>query len=84
MKTLAAAVLAAITLAGPALSVADDQAANSAPKPSSFVPHAHSSQHVYGAPIGAPVVGHAKTTHHKRATKGTRASLFDAHRANAR
>ncbi len=73
MKILAVVVLAATTLAGPALSVAGEST-NSPPKPSSFVPHSHSSHHVYGAPIGAPIVGHAKTTHHKHAAKSPGAS----------
>jgi hypothetical protein len=69
MRIFAVVVLATSTLAGPALSVADDQLANSAPKPSSFVPHPHSSRHVYGTPIGPPIVGHAKTSHRKHAAK---------------
>jgi hypothetical protein len=68
MRTFAVAVLAA-TFAVPALSVAGDQPGNSAPKPTSFVPHSHSSSHVYGSPIGQPIVGHAKTSHHKLAPK---------------
>ena len=69
MRIFAVVVLAGITLAGPALSVAGDQTTASAPKPSSFVPHPHSSRHVYGSPIGAPIVGHAKTSHRKHAAK---------------
>ena len=69
MKTFAMIVLAAATLAGSALAVAGDQPPNSAPKPASFVPHSHSSHHVYGSPIGRPIVGHAKTSHHQHATK---------------
>lgn len=69
MKIFAVVVLAAITLAGPALSLADNQSTNSAPKPSSFVPHPHSSRHVYGAPIGPPIAGQAKTSHRKHAAK---------------
>ena len=68
MRTFAVVLLAA-TLAGPALSVAGDQPTNSAPEPMSFVPHLHSSQHVYGSPIGPPIVGHAKAFHHKHAPK---------------
>jgi hypothetical protein len=52
-------VLAAVTLAQPALSAATN----------SFVPHPHSTQHVYGAPIQPAIVGHGKTAHHKRAPK---------------
>ena len=69
MRIFAVVALAAIPLAGPARSVAGDQPTNSAPKPSSFVPHPHSSRHVYGSPIEPPIVGHAKTSHRKHATK---------------
>jgi hypothetical protein len=67
MRTFAVAVLAAV-LAVPALSVAGDQAANPAPKPMSFVPHSNSGQHVYGSPIGQPIVGHVRS-HQKQAPK---------------
>jgi hypothetical protein len=49
----------------PAWSVAADKPTDTRPKPSSFVPHPHTNNHVYGAPIGPPVVGHSKTSHHK-------------------
>jgi hypothetical protein len=61
--------LATVTLMQPALSVAVDKSTDSRAKPSSFVPHPHSNSHVYGAPIGPAVVGHAKTSHHKQAPK---------------
>jgi hypothetical protein len=67
MRNLAIIVVAALTLVVPVLSVAGDQPADAAAKPSSFVPHAHSKQHVYGAPIPRPIVGRAKTAHHKHA-----------------
>jgi hypothetical protein len=67
MKTGALAVLAAVTLAQPVLSLAGDT--DSRAKPTSFVPHSHTNHHVYGSPIQAPIVGHAKTSHHKRAPK---------------
>lgn len=69
MRKFAPLVLATLTLAGPALSVAGNEPTNSAPRPSSFVPHTHSNHHVYGAPIEPPIVGRAKSTHHKRAKK---------------
>ncbi len=68
MRLFAFAVLAA-ALAVPALSVAGNQPVNSAPKPMSFVPHPNSGQHVYGSPIGQPIVGHARTSHRKHAPK---------------
>jgi hypothetical protein len=69
MTKFAIAVLAAIALMQPALSVAAVQSANSAAKPTSFVPHAHTTQHVYGSPIGPPIMGRAKTSHHRHAPK---------------
>jgi hypothetical protein len=60
---------AAITLLQPALSVASVKPTDSGVKPSSFVPHPHTKNHVYGAPIQPAVVGHAKTAHHKHAPK---------------
>jgi hypothetical protein len=62
-------VLAAITLAQPALSVAGDKSTDSRAKPNSFVPHPHTNQHVYGTPIQPPIVGHAKTSHQKHTPK---------------
>lgn len=38
-------------------------------KPTSFVPHAQTNNHVYGSPIGQPIVGHSKASHHKQAPK---------------
>jgi hypothetical protein len=69
MPKFAIAVLAAIALLHPALSVAGVQSTNSAAKPSSFVPHPHTNHHVYGSPIGPAVAGHARTSHHKHAPK---------------
>jgi hypothetical protein len=62
-------VLAAVALLQPALSVAGDKPTDSRAKPNSYVPHHHASHHVYGAPIGPPIVGHGKTPHHKHAPK---------------
>jgi len=66
---MAIAVLAAVTLAEPVLTLAGDQSADSRAKPASFVPHSHTNHHVYGSPIASPIVGHSKTSHHKRALK---------------
>jgi hypothetical protein len=65
------AVLAAVTLVQPALSVAGVKLADSGarPKPSSFVPHPHTSHHVYGAPMQPATVGHGKTSHQKHVPK---------------
>jgi hypothetical protein len=69
MTKFAIAVLAAIALVQPALSVAGVQSTHSAAKPSSFVPHAHTNHHVYGSPIEPATVGHSKTSHHRHAPK---------------
>jgi len=69
MTKFVIAVLAAVTLVQPALSVAGDKPTDSCAKPSSFVPHPHTNHHVYGAPIGPAIVGHRTTPHHKHAPK---------------
>jgi hypothetical protein len=68
MRMFAVAALAA-ALAVPAMSMADDQSTHLAPKPTSFVPHSNSGRHVYGSPIGQPIVGRAKPSHHKQPPK---------------
>jgi hypothetical protein len=67
MTTIAITVLAAIALAGPSLSVADGKPTNTGSKPSSYTPQPHTSHHIYGAPIQAPIVGHVKASRHKHA-----------------
>ena len=62
MKIFAVTLLAAVALAQTGLSAAAD-------KPSSFVPHPHTKNHVYGAPIGRPLVGNARTSHHSHTPK---------------
>ena len=57
--------IAAAGLMQSAVSVAVD----SSPKSSSFVPHARSNNHVYGAPIHPAILGHAKVSSHKHAQK---------------
>jgi hypothetical protein len=69
MTKFAMAVLAAVTLAQPALSVAGVKPTDSGAKPNSYVPHPHTHHHVYGAPIQPAIVGRAKTSHHKHAPK---------------
>jgi len=66
MTKFAIAVLAAVTLIQPALSVADAQPGV---KPSSYVPRAHTNQHVYGSPMEPVIVGHAKNSHRKQVPK---------------
>ena len=83
MTKFVIAVLAAVTLVQPALSVAGDKPTDSCAKPSSFVPHPHTNHHVYGAPIGPVIVGHRTTPYHKHAPKkqsssaATRSKLTD-------
>jgi hypothetical protein len=61
--------LVAVTLMQSALSVAGDKPTDSRAKPSSFVPHAHTNTHVYGAPIHPAIVGHSKVSHPKLTPK---------------
>jgi hypothetical protein len=68
MKIIAITALAAVALAGPALSVRSDKPTDCGNKPNSYVPR-HSKHHVYGTPIQAPIVGHAKISHRKYALK---------------
>ncbi len=77
-------VLAAITLAGSAVSNASAGPIASGSKPSSFAPQPHSNDHVYGAPIEPPIVGHAKAAHHDhvRKKRSTSAKTRDAQRAH--
>jgi hypothetical protein len=69
MRTIATMMLAAVTLAGPALSVAGTTATAPGSKPSSYVPHPGTHSHIYGTPIQPPILGHAKASHHKHAQK---------------
>jgi hypothetical protein len=64
MMKFAVGVLATVTLTQPVLSVAGDRPIDSGAKPNSFVPHPHTSHHVYGAPIEPAILGHAKTHKH--------------------
>jgi hypothetical protein len=68
MWKFAVIVLALVALMHSTLSVAGT-ATDSQPKPSSFVPHPRTNNHVYGSPIGPAVVGHRKTSHQKHAPK---------------
>ncbi len=69
MRTIAIMVVAAITLAGPALPVAGATTPAAASKPSSYVPQTGTHSHIYGTPIQPPILGHAKASHHKHAQK---------------
>jgi hypothetical protein len=68
MTKIALAILAAIVLVQPALSDAGAPT-NSGAKPSSFVPHSHTNNHVYGSPIQPAIVGHARTSHQRHLQK---------------
>jgi hypothetical protein len=65
MRMIASAVLAALALAGPVPAVA--AGADSGAKPSSYAPRPQTGPHIYGSPIGPPIVGHAAPAHHSRA-----------------
>ena len=69
MTKFVIAVLSAVTLVQPALSVAGVNPTDCGAKPNSYVPHPHTHHHVYGAPIQPAIMGHAKTSHHKHAPK---------------
>lgn len=60
MTKFAIAVLAAVALVQPVLS---------GTKPSSYVAHPHTNHHVYGSPIGRPIVGRGKPSHRKHAAE---------------
>jgi hypothetical protein len=62
-------LLAAVTLAQPAPSVTGDQPSRCDGATSSFVPHAHTSQHVYGTPIQPAILHHGKTSHRQSTLK---------------
>jgi len=62
-------IAVAAVLMQAALSVADAQSTDSRAKSSSFVPHPHSSNHVYGAPMQPAIVGHSKVSNHKHTLK---------------
>jgi len=74
MSKIAIALLAAVTLVQPALSVADGKPTDSCAKPSSFIPHPHTTRHVYGAPIQPAIARHPKASHHRQAPKKKRSS----------
>ena len=69
MTKMVVTVAAAAALAQPVLSAAGDKWGDTPAAPTSFVPHPHTSHHVYGAPIGPAIVGHRKTSHHGHSTK---------------
>ena len=69
MTKIPIAVLAAIMLAAPTLSVAGGKPTDSGSKPSSYAPQPRTNHHIYGAPIGRPILGHAKASHRKQAQK---------------
>ena len=72
MSKIAIALLTAVTLVQPALSVADGKTTGSCAKPNSFVPHPHTTHHVYGAPIQPAIARHPRASQHKQAPKKKR------------
>jgi hypothetical protein len=73
MWKYALALLAAVALAQLAPSAAGNKPSGCDSKTSSFVPHAHSSQHVYGTPI-QPAILHRRKTSHRQYTPKKRSS----------
>ena len=69
MRRIAILVLAAIALAGPALSAAGATLTDAGSKPSSYVPQTGTHSHIYGTPIQPPILGHAKASHRRQAQK---------------
>jgi hypothetical protein len=86
MTKIAITVLAAITLAGSSVSDAIGEPFDSGSKPSSFAPQPHSNNHIYGAPIAPPIMGHAKASHHNQVQKKrfTSPKTRDAQKAHVR
>jgi hypothetical protein len=69
MTRIAAAVLAAIALTGPAPALAAGQPADPRhAKPSSYAPSPHSGPHVYGSPIETAGTGQTQEPRHKHAS----------------
>ena len=67
MKMLALALLAATTLVGQAEALAEKKPFGCDSPPCSFAPHPGNKRHSYGVPIQPPIVGRAKSSHHKPA-----------------
>jgi hypothetical protein len=67
MTRLAPFALAAALLAASASAVAAAKPKDAHAPPSSFAPRPHSDRHVYGSPIGPPIVGQAQPLRHRAA-----------------
>lgn len=74
MKQLAIVVLAAVLMQS-ASALAASTSTDSKPKPSSFVPHAHTNSHIYGTPIHPAIVSRSRTSHHKQTPKKPSSNL---------
>jgi hypothetical protein len=77
MKKSAMIALAALTFGLPVVAVSGNSPTASGAKPSSFVPHPHAHNRVYGSPIAPAIVGHRTASHQKR-TLPNRSSFTDA------
>jgi hypothetical protein len=69
MWKYALSLFAAVTLVQPTLLVSGDKPSDCDAKTSSFVPHAHTSNHVYGTPIQPAILHHRKTSHRQYTPK---------------
>jgi hypothetical protein len=73
MSAIARATLIALTLAVPLTAHAQTRPPKT--QPSSYAPGPRSGPHVYGAPIGAPIVGPARPAHQTHAAAQHRAAV---------
>jgi len=78
--TKLAAVLAIAALMQPVLSAAG-ASTDSRSKPSSFVPHAHTNNHVYGSPIQPAIMGHSQSHQNQKHAPLKKRSSSSAHRS---
>jgi len=69
MSKFVITLIASVILLQPLWSGASGNPSDSHAKPMSFSPHASANGHVYGAPIGPAIMGHAKTAHDKHPAK---------------
>jgi hypothetical protein len=67
---LAAGVLSLLAVSASAGAGADPTSDSTHPKPSSFAPHHANKSHVYGAPLGKPVLHKHKKKHPRPAAPG--------------
>ncbi len=82
MRTIAIALLSAMTIAGSALPVAGATTTGAGSKPSSYVPQTGTHSHTYGSPIQPPILGRAKPSHHKHTQRRSSTATAARHGAH--